>query len=304
MQTITPELKNLLSQLSQHINFDSGIDEQASTSAASTQVETDACHPFTLGQLWEKYSGHKAQELAATTIKKDFAVVARHIAKTCGDLNQAQKIRLQLIEQTTIRSAKRSLMQINACCAWALEFGLIETNPFEKIKIKTRKPPADIQPFTEQERDRIIDAFRETEEFHAPLIEFLFLTGCRPSEAIALRWRHIDADLSRITFCEARVYGITKGTKTGKSRIFPINPKLRSLLRAIQPKIASGDDLVFPSKNGLVLDEHNLVRRQWNRTLEKLGIPRRPLYNCRHTFISFCLGKGIQVQQVALWAGN
>jgi integrase len=195
-------------------------------------------------------------------------------------------------------------MQINACCTWALDYGLIEYNPFEKLKIKARKPTANIQPFTEEERERIVKAFRETESFYAPLIEFLFLTGCRPSEAIALRWRHIDADLTRITFCEARVYGITKSTKTNKSRIFPINLKLRSLLTAIKPRRTRGDDLVFPSKNGLVIDEHNLVRRQWNCTLEELGITRRPLYNCRHTFISFCLSRGIQVQQVAAWVGN
>jgi integrase len=195
-------------------------------------------------------------------------------------------------------------MQINACCIWAVDFGLIEYNPFEKLKIKAKKPPTDIQPFTEEERKQIIAAFKEKESFYAPLIEFLFLTGCRPSEAIALRWRHIDAGLARITFCEARVYGITKGTKTNKSRIFPINPKLRSLLNAIKPRITRGDDLVFPSKNGLGIDEHNLVRRQWNGTLKELGITRRPLYNCRYTFISNCLGKGIQVQQVAAWVGN
>lgn len=291
MQTITPELKALLSQLSQHLQEDSELD-------------TNPTFSLSLDELWEKYTIHKAEHLAATTIKKDFGVVRRYINKTCGDLNQAQKIRAQLLEATTSRSAKKTLMQINACCTWAFDYGLIEYNPFEKLKIKARKPTPDIQPFTEEERERIIAAFRETESFYAPLIEFLFLTGCRPSEAIALRWKHIDADLTRIIFCEARVYGVTKGTKTNKSRIFPVNPKLRSLLAAIKPRRTRGDDLVFPSKTGLAIDEHNLVRRQWNCTLEGLGITRRPLYNCRHTFISFCLGKGVQVQQVAAWVGN
>jgi integrase len=290
MQTITPELKALLSQLSQHL--------QADTKPGNTPSS------LSLGELWERYAAYKAHHLAATTIKKDFGVVRRRIEKTCGDLNQAHKIRSQLIELTTLRSVKKTLMQINACCTWAVDFGLIEDNPFEKIKIKAKKPPTDIQPFTEEERKQIIAAFKEKESFYAPLIEFLFLTGCRPSEAVALRWKHIDAALTQITFCEARVYGITKGTKTNKSRIFPINPKLRSLLNAIKPRVTRGDDLVFPSKNGLGIDEHNLVRRQWNCTLETLGITKRPLYNCRHTFISNCLGKGIQVQQVAVWVGN
>lgn len=263
-----------------------------------------AQYSLSLGELWEKYTVYKSQHLAATTIKKDFAVVARHIQKTCGDLSQAQKVRMELIELTTIRSAKRSLMQINACCTWAVDFGLIETNPFEKLKIKARKPPANIEPFTEQERDRIIAVFKEKESFYASLIEFLFLTGCRPSEAIALRWKHIDTNLTRITFCEAFVYGISKGTKTDKSRIFPINSKLRSFLKAIGPDATNTDSLVFPSKTGLVIDEHNLGTRLWKPILEDLGIRQRPIYNCRHTFISNCLAKGTQVKQVALWCGN
>jgi integrase len=242
MQTITPELKALLSQLSQHLQEDPEPDNNPHFS-------------LSLGELWEKYTLHKAEHLAATTIKKDFGVVRRYINKTCGDLNQAQKIRAQLLEATKSRSAKKTLMQINACCTWAFDYGLIGYNPFEKLKIKARKPTANIQPFTEEERERIVKAFREKESFYAPLIEFLFLTGCRPSEAIALRWRHIDADLTQITFCEARVYGIAQGTKTNKSRIFPINPKLRSLLSAIKPRTTRGDDLVFPSKTGLASAE-------------------------------------------------
>lgn len=261
-------------------------------------------YSVSLGKLWEKYTSYKSQELAATTIKKDFATVARHISKTSGDLSEARKIRLELMEITTMRSAKKTLMQINACCTWAVDFGLLEANPFERIKIKAKKMPPDIQPFTEGERDRIIAAFKEKEQHYAPLVEFLFLTGCRPSEAIALRWRHIDSDLTSITFCEAFVYGVIKGTKTDKSRVFPVNTKLRLLLRAIKPKVADSDSLIFPSKTGSIVNEHNLVRRQWKQVLENLGIRQRPLYNCRHTFISFCLSKNIHVRQVALWVGN
>lgn len=257
-----------------------------------------------LGELWAKYTEYKAGHLAATTIKKDFPHIARNIAKTCQDLNRAPKIRLELIEMTTIRSAKKILMQINACCCWAAESGLIASNPFEKLKIKARKPPPDIQPFTGEECDRIIQAFKENEPHYAPLIEFLFLTGCRPSEAIALRWGHVDAAITQVVFCEAVVYGVAKDTKTGKSRNFPINPKLRSLLKSTRPVTADNESLIFPSKTGLVTDEHNLLNRQWKPILELLSIRQRPIYNCRHSFISTCLAKGIQVKQVALWVGN
>ena len=281
--------------------FDASLQKYQSITTIATKPQ----YSLSLGKLWEKYTSYKAQHLAATTIKKDFATVARHIRKTCGDLSEARRIRAELMEITTIRSAKKTLMQINACCTWAVDFGLLEINPFEKLKIKARKSPPNIEPFTEQERDHITAVFKKEESFYAPLVEFLFLTGCRPSEAIALRWKHIDSDLTQINFCEAFVYGVSKGTKTNKSRIFPINPKLRSFLSLIKPaKSNSGESLLFPSKTGSIINEHNFVRRQWKQVLEKLAIRQRPIYNCRHTFISFCLAKGIQVQQVAVWVGN
>jgi integrase len=48
----------------------------------------------------------------------------------------------------------------------------------------------DINPFSLEERDRIIQAFKADRyyKFYAPLIEFLFMTGCSPSAAVALQW--------------------------------------------------------------------------------------------------------------------
>jgi hypothetical protein len=33
--------------------------------------------------------------------------------------------------------------------------------------------------------------------YYAPFVEFLFLTGCRPSEAIGLQWKHVISDYSK-----------------------------------------------------------------------------------------------------------
>jgi len=57
---------------------------------------------------------------------------------------------------------------------------------------------------------------------------FLFMTGCRTSEAIGLQWKHIRHDDGyEITFNETLVRQGTgaarfrKATKTNRSRIFP-----------------------------------------------------------------------------------
>ena len=97
----------------------------------------------------------------------------------------------------------------------------------------------EIDPFTVSERDAIIEAFENHRYYkhYTNFVRFLFLTGCRTGEAIALKWKHVDRQLTNITFCESYSshFGIRKDTKNHQSRQFPINAQLRSLLTSIKP---------------------------------------------------------------------
>jgi integrase len=214
-------------------------------------------------------------------------------------------------------SAKKILTQFSACCDWAVKSQLIGENPFEgmasDIKVpKGDREETDINPFTVSERDRIIQAFQENRYYrhYAPLIEFLFITGCRPSEAIALQWKHIANDFTNIRFEQAVVVsqsGLTckPGLKTQKKRNFPINNRLASLLKSIQPCDVSGEIKVFPSPEGKWIDVQNLSRRAWKTVLETLdGVKYRKLYQTRHTFITMALKNGVDVKDVATMVGN
>ena len=137
----------------------------------------------------------------------------------------------------------------------------------------------------------------------------MFHTGCRPEEAIALKWRHIEKD--RVHFCEAVATDvrIRKTTKTAKLRYFPINTELQTILETIKPENCTPDFLVFPAKNGKELDTHNFLNRIWKPIVQRLvkeGKVREylPQYNCRHTFITLCLEDGIPSRRVADWCGT
>ena len=54
----------------------------------------------------------------------------------------------------------------------------------------------DITPFMREERDLIIEAFAKHPHYryYTAYVRFCFFTGCRPSEAIGLQWKHIDSD--------------------------------------------------------------------------------------------------------------
>lgn len=125
------------------------------------------------------------------------------------------------------------------------------------------------------------------------------MTGCRPSEAIALQWQHIAENFSTIRFEQAVVVSegglvCKKGLKTQKKRNFPINRRLAVVLTAIKPEKIGSDTKVFPSPEGTWIDVHNLTNRGWRSVLSKLdGIEYRKLYQTRHTFITAALETAI-----------
>lgn len=111
--------------------------------------------------------------------------------------------------------------------------------------------PLDSDPFLAAERDRIIEAFRTNSvcskysrikhSHYYFYVWFLFNTGCCPSEAIALRWKDIEPDFSRVLFARSTVRGqggeVEKsGLKTQKKRTFPCNAKVRGFLQSIKPE--------------------------------------------------------------------
>ncbi|MEA5599250.1 Arm DNA-binding domain-containing protein [Rivularia sp. UHCC 0363] len=259
----------------------------------------------TLPQLWEKYTEFKRSSLSPSTLAKDYTKIARCIESQLPSksLNDAIAIRDWLVANKTANSAKRIVTQLAACCQWALKSQMISHNPFfgmaSEIKIpKSQSDASDINPFSLEERDKIIQSFKNNNSYnyYAPLIEFLFMSGCRPSEAVALQWKHISDDFSTIRFEQAVVEAenglvCKKGLKTQKKRSFPANEKLAGLLKSIKLKDASGETKVFPSPKGKWIDVHNLTTRVWRSVLQELEdtIEYRKLYQTRHTFITAAL---------------
>lgn len=134
------------------------------------------------------------------------------------------------MKKLTANAANRCLVQINACCNWAVSSGLISSNPFRGMAAEIKLPKSqasehDINPFSASEREEIIQAFESDKYYshYTSLVRFLFSTGCRPSEAVALQWKHISSDFRLIT-CEQAVtmsmdgLALKSGLKTQEKR--------------------------------------------------------------------------------------
>ncbi|MEG4320519.1 MULTISPECIES: tyrosine-type recombinase/integrase [unclassified Microcoleus] len=177
----------------------------------------------------------------------------------------------------------------------------------------------DKRAFTKDERDIIIKAFYESDSnrtrkgsiMFAPFIEFLFLTGCRPSEVYALTWR--DVNFERHVIKISKSLGAStrkvKNTKTGESRLFYFEDfeRLKALLLEIKGDKTEG--LIFSNANGGYIDTSSLgrvwrdyVKKQTLKSGEEVtyfypGIVSQlaregkisgylASYHCRHTYIT------------------
>ncbi len=312
-------------------NFDSTLGKYKPLSHLTVVEAIKPKTALDLAQLWDKYTEFRSKQVSETTLKLNYARVFSHIQKLpTKSLGDAVLIRDYLLAKNSAYTAKRILTQINACCNWAMRSKLIDLNPFHEmvaeIKLsKTELESLDIDPFSKKERETIIQAFKEHDSYsrYASFVEFLFLTGCRTSEAVGLKWKHISPDCSKITFCETIVNvsskKIRKGLKTQDKRTFPCNRQLRSFLLSIKPENVEPDSPVFTSIKGLEINAHTFNAMCWhgceNKGRRYVGIVQkladegkidhyRPQYQTRHTFITLCLDAGIEVKDVARWVGN
>lgn len=190
-------------------NFDATLAKykpQAATKAEEPEplLERKPSGP-SLDELWEKFVEYKRPQCSPNTMHFVYGTYSKYMDRLpTYDLERAADIQDFAVNTFPIESCKRFVVRLNACCKWACQSGLISENPFEGMaqeikppKAKRRSEESDIFPFTVAEREAIIEALRANtfcnkhsafkHEHYAGYVEFLFLTGCRPSEAILLQ---------------------------------------------------------------------------------------------------------------------
>jgi len=266
-----------------------------------------------LDELWKKYSEFKKPQVSPSTYTKDFQRYRNHIeAFPTRSLDEASVIRDWLLTNKTVKTTKRCLTQLKACCKWSIKEGLIDTNPFDMMTISLPKgtdEDTDVNPFSKQERDLIIQTFEDDHyySYYTSYVQFLFFTGCRPSEATALQWKHITK--KAIKFRQAIVMSESglvckEGLKTQNKRDFPINAEVKEILQKIRSNSAKSDSFIFTSLRGKFLDHHNFSNRAWKSIIKKSGIPYRKSYQTRHTFITMCVEAHYNSTAIGRWTGT
>ncbi len=268
-----------------------------------------------LSDVWAKHRAFKEPNRSQSwvmTCNQQTKYLAKCPYKSLGE---SKEIFNWITANIPAHSAKRLVVEISACCDWGIKNNLITTNPFKGLakKINIKKISTednDINPFSKYERDATVAAFRDNSYYkhYANYVQFLFLTGARPSEVIALQWKHITN--KSICFEQAVVRSpdgliLKQGLKTQNKRMFPVNAQLLQLLDGMREDLeVKPDDLVFPAPTGKWIDIHNFRNRAWKTIINSLDIQYRKPYQTHHTFVTMALEADVSIPQIARWVGN
>ncbi len=214
----------------------------------------------------------------------------------CGWLSR------QGLAQTT---EKTYVTLLSALWDWAVDSQWVKLNPWKSFtnyfKAQGRHKP---KPFNQEEIGAILECFRLEVPHYYPPVAFLFGTGCRIGEMVALGWGSLSPDCSKVIICESVNRGVRSGTKTKRDRTIQLTENLQRLLVSIRPENPSSESAVFKSPEGCLIHRHNFRNRVWRPVLNRLEIDYRKLYTTRSSLISYALEVGLTPLSVAELVGN
>jgi integrase len=292
--------------------FDDSLDRYQSAKQKSKTEVSDS-----ISQVWDFYLNYKSAKLKESTISYLQHGLGRLI-HLCPhqQITAALFIRNWLLANTTASMAKRVLLHLNAAVKWAIKTGLckLDKSPFVDMAADLPKhrweEEGSPNAFSPEEKDLFIRSIynhtNSSVSHYGNFIAFLFLTGCRPSEAIGLRYKDLDLLSGFIQFRGSivRVKGkaiLSKGSKNNKQRKFRINSALNELLSKIVLDKHEQGDLCFKSKRGKTIEYSGFSRLVWKEISTEICQRHTTPYSARDTFITEQLTAGIPAATVAAW---
>jgi len=267
----------------------------------------------------------KQEERVRAHRVKDYEAIPRHVLKTRIGQQAFGRITLGLLNISHLQTLQNKLKAkglkarsvngiVHSCLRAMLRDarvdGLVKSNLYDRDFFKTlpitdTKPSID--PYTPEERDIILEAFRTKRPHYYRFVFFQFWQGTRPSEAIALRRGDVDLKYATAGIHKSIVQGHQGGTKTVRSnRQIHLHDNVVRVLGEENPAplSVSPDDFLFTTPQGTPIDESNFYKREWLPIVRATKIRPRPFYNTRHSYVSFLYSIGAKSGFISSQTGD
>ncbi len=206
---------------------------------------------------------------------------------------------VQLLEKgNSNRTAARKISSLRVYFKWLLKEGVVKDNPVSKIKSpkQSKNLPSF---FREAQLDPVNFDSLFDDSFDGVrnrlVIEFLYQTGVRLSELIALKVK--DVDQSKV-----KVLG-----KRNKERVIPISENLSALIKDYQKKITEQgivNEYLFVLKNGKTLYPKFVYRLINSYFSNVTDVDKCSPHVLRHTFATHMLNNGAGLETLKELLGH
>jgi integrase len=237
-----------------------------------------------------------------------------------------QRIGEMRADGCSVSQMKKLRAALSAMFATAVDDNLLRSNPVQGVRIPAPldddSPEVKAKALTRAELGVLLAALPEDWQL---FFEFLTHTGLRISEAIGLRWEHVDlGENPKVKVREQFYRGKRRKLKSGAGkRELPLSPGMAArLLEHRRASSRSPKSPVFTSTTGTELIRGKLAERVLTPTAiaagfkteeviegddgkEKLKVrPTVTFHTFRHTCASLLFDNGRNIKQVQEWLGH
>jgi integrase len=267
----------------------------------------------TVAEFYDRWILTKVEPLYRRTTVRDYRVhfkahilpAFKHVRLAEISTKDLNEFRVKLLKRLAVKTARNiidgSFRAMYRDARFELET-LQGKDPFMDIQWP-RLPRKRPDPFTAEERDRILEWWLDNDCFYYPYVVWQFHTGMRPSETAALTWADVDLEAGKVSITKSRVLGATAAPKTTRSdRIISIDRPLVDVLKLL-PSRELGLSHVFVNKRGEPITK-KWQENSWGKPLKELGIRHRKFYACRHTTITELVSAGHNLKAIADYCGT
>lgn len=214
------------------------------------------------------------------------------------------------------RSVEQTHAVIHSALRQAVKWELIHRNPTEAVKVP-RPGRKEMKTLSVGQVKILFETTRNDRE-HALWVT-LITTGLRIGEALGLRWQDCNFETNSMTIQRAlqRQVGaglvIVEPKTAGGRRTVHFPPETGTALndhrrRQLEERLAAGPawtdgDLVFCQATGTPMDP-SAASRYLRSALDRAGLPRIRVHDCRHTCASYYLSKNVHPSVVQELLGH
>ncbi|SET33531.1 AP2-like DNA-binding integrase domain-containing protein [Enterococcus malodoratus] len=286
-------------------------------------------------ELW--FDSYKKTVKESTSIATE-RYVTLHVLPTFGSykLNQiTPKMAQQAVNEWAdkLQVYKVILQYVVKIMDFAINLGLIEVNPFDKVirpKVKKTRKEKEVKFYTVEEVQKVMKVLEDrvfnTNQanklyyffalFDQTFYRLLAFSGLRGGEALALTWKDIDFEEKTLTVSKnlsqtKNGFAVSSPKTKSSYRTISLDDKTIRILKRWQLKEkellfsnrVKDCEIVFPDLNGQYLNRQNIYMRS-QRVAKFAGLPDIGTHGWRHTHASMLFEAGASMKEAQVRLGH